>query len=127
MYSKTLRVDGVDIARYTHKMGPQITYTPVYGLPDEETLDGTTHTDYIGDRMGVNIPLNPLTTEERRYLVNLCRGGVKWLTLHDEETDMDITIRAKPVPVTVDPALVQSGTVSRYKLSSLAFQCLDLT
>lgn len=126
MYNKTLRIDGYDIAPYVHKKGPQITFTPVYGLPDEETLDGATHTDYAGDRATIVIPFNPMTPEQERHITNLCTGGIKFLTYYDRATDTDITIRVKPVPVTSDPAMTKAGTVTHFKINNLAFASLDL-
>jgi hypothetical protein len=127
MYNKTLRIDGVDISRYVHKSGPQISYAPEYGLQDEVTIDGTIHTDYAGERMTIVIPFNPATPEQARYVSNLIRGGVKWLTYYDADKDEDVTIRCKPAPLKIDPVLTKAGEVALYKITNISFVNLDLT
>lgn len=122
MYNNTFKINGTDYSAYVHKRGPQMTYTPIKGLPDKMTLDGTMHTDIIGYKRGVSVPFNPMTADTMTAIISAYTSGLLFLTVLDRKTNADATFLAEPGTLVSDPALVKGGAVAMYQIGNLTFK-----
>lgn len=117
MYSKVFKMNSKDFSPYVHKEGVSFAYKYRKGLPDKDTMDGTTHVDLGKNKRTVTARFNPQTETIADTILNEYRSGLIFLTIDTG------TFLSEPITeATKIPALSKKGVVTMYNISPLVFK-----
>ncbi len=121
MISKPFYINTKDFTQYVHRSGMSVQYTPIAGLPEEYTMDGTLHSDILTNKATYTIRMNPMPPAIVKQLITECRLPEVLLTLYDVATDAERTIYCKSVLTNVTIAMVKASGITHWQLSDLVF------
>lgn len=121
MLCKTFKMNTKDYTAYAHRFGLSAIYTPIAGLPDKRTMDGTLHDDILTNKATYTIKLNPVSQALAADILTEYRKTEIALDIYDFATNNNISIICKPGTASGVIGLVKQGNVIKLELGDLVF------
>lgn len=120
MLCKTFKINAKDYTAYAHKYGLSVVYTPIAGLPDKYTMNGTLHDDVLTNKATYKIKLNPVPPAIAQEILTEYRNALT-VTVFDIATGTDKTIQCKVGTASGVVAMVKNGDAAYWTLEDLVF------
>lgn len=123
MIKQTFRINGVDYSSHVRENGVRRSYTPIKGLQDKMTVDGTMHIDIIGYKRTVTVSFNPTDEDTTHAIIDAYTSGIQYITIYDTKTKADITFLAEPATAADAPEVVdEGGDITHYQIADLIYK-----